>query len=553
MTLSSAKPYHETPSFGEYANRYYASGELVREPAPGLHASSTLAAFHVVDAKQVRQTRGDTTEAVEITLKVEGKRGADVISQAQPGLIFAFEPKNHGETVDAILKVLKPSAGLKEGRIPVPVHSDRQGTNTAQTLPVRDVLSGLVDISRPTEQLVNLLMLRAAQAGKPLPKSADATEIAKCYSVAELLEYRPNLLTLEEVYANQPPMKTRPYTISDYDKQAQTVKILVSAVSADLPAGDPLGIKRHTDTRVKDDGTATGMLLDLARGNGGKPVSDYAINGYLMTELPRLMFPGIYDRSEAVKNLARNNPRIDKYLKAFDNAAADQTLYFLGTGSGMAPYMAVLRELSRRQRADPAHSKPYPGKIVVINGGRYPEDELFAEECRQYVKDGLINTYHAASSSNGAEKFVTLKEGKLDEREVKGVTTTGKYYIQDVLQAAYGQHLEQDIRDGKAMVYVCGTQGALRGVFSKWPEAFRANPASLQHTASIPGRFFEGFWKGRNQLTSHREPLPEDRRSQGNPGAWTKRVLKIVEVREGKNAHNHPDNVQETSSQGMQR
>lgn len=553
MTDTPRSSYHETPSAGRYADRYYASGELKREPAEDLHESSTLACFKAVAASQVRAARDDTTEAVEITLKLEGARGAAILKQAQPGLIFAFEPKNHGETVDAILRTLKPSAEAVDGRIPVPVHSDRQGTNTAQRLPIRDVLSGLIDISRPTEQLVNLLAERAQQAQQPFPAGVDRQEIAQCYTVAELLEYRPGLLTLEDIYANQPPMKTRPYTISDFDRKAQTVNILVSAVSAKLPSGDPLGLKQHADARIKDGGTATGMLLDIARGNNGAPVSDYPINGYLMTELPRLMYPGIYERSDAVQNLAGKNPRIEQYLKAFDNASSDQTLYFLGTGSGMAPYMAALREMSRRQQADPQHRKPYPGKVVVINGGRYPEDELYAAECRQYVKDGLIDVYHAAASSNGMEKIVRKQGDSLHEETRTGTSDTGRYYIQDVLESSYGKGLDEQIRAGKAMVYVCGTQGALRGVFSKWTEAFRANPVALQHTASVPGRFFEGFWKGRNQVTSHREPLSSDRRSPTNPAAWTKRVLRVVESRDGSDKTSHQDNVRKTAGGGVQR
>src|SRR5690606_17636173 len=105
------------------------------------------------------------------------------------------------------------------------------------------------------------------------------------------------------------------------------------------------------------------------------------------------------------------------------------------------------------------------------------------------------------------------------EQEVQGVVAGGgRYYIQDVLQAAYGSHMEQDIRAGKAKVYVCGTQGALRGVFSKWPEAFRSTEHSLQHTASIPGHYFEYAWKRANEVTHHREPMPVENRGE-NPGA----------------------------------
>ncbi|MBM3617385.1 MAG: hypothetical protein FJX23_02450 [Alphaproteobacteria bacterium] len=543
MTESSPK-HQETKSAGRLGEKYYSGGEIRRVPDAAIHGSVHLNTFHVVDSKRVRDARGDTTQAVELTLKIAGPNAQRIIAQAQPGLYFAFEPKNRKDDVDAVLSVLKPSPQEKDGRISIPVHSDRMGKEVAQNLPKRDVLAGLVDISRPTEQLVNMLAKRAEEAGNPLPKGFNATEIAQCYTVPELLAYRPNVLTLEEVAANQPPMKSRPYTISDFDKRNGTVNILVSGVDAKLPAGDPLGIKKHENERQKDGGTATGMLLDIAESKA----SDYPINGYLITELPRLMFPGIMERTDAVNNLVVNNPRIGKYLDEFEAGAKDKTLYMLGTGSGMAPYMSLLRELSRRQKADPEHKKPYAGKIVVVNGGRYAEDELYAKECRGYVQDGIIDAYHATSSSDGKERFVTLKDGKLNEQEVQGYSKTGKYYIQDVLEAAYGSHMDKDIREGKAMVYVCGTQGALRGVFSKWTEAFRANPVSLQHTASIPGRFFQGFWRGRNDVTSHREPMPEENRSEANPASWTRRVLKIVEVREGAAARG-----QKTAAQGQAR
>lgn len=533
--------YQETASQGALADRYYSGGEIRRIPAPHIHDSGTLSPFRMVASKQVRDAHDGTTEAMEITLKIEGDKADAIAEHMQPGLVFALEPKNDKETVDAILAAVKPSPEEQaDGRITVPVHSAYMMTNDEQTLPKRDVLAGLVDVSRPTEQLVNLLAKRAEEAGNPMPKPHNPAELAACYSVAELVQYRPNLLTLEDIYANQPAMKTRPYTISDFDREHKTVNILISGVSADLPAGDPLGIKGNDMHRVKDGGTATGMLMDIATaGKDGAPDADYRLNGYLLTNFPRLLFPGQVRETEAVNKLKGGNPQVQNMLDAFQQATPDTTLYFLATGSGMAPYMSLLRELSRQQQADPEHHKPFTGNIVLINGGRHEQDELFADECRQFVKDGLVQAYHAASSSTGMEKYVTLKDGELSEQQVKGqVAGGGRYYIQDVLQAAYGNGMDENIRSGKAKIYVCGTQGALRGVFQKWPEAFRNSKHSLQHTASIPGRFFEGQWKHANQHTSHREPMPVKSRGE-NPGAWTRRHLEIVEVREGEAAKSH--------------
>lgn len=534
--------YQEAASQGALAERYYSGGEIRRIPAPSIHSSSTLAQFRMVDSKRVREARDGTTEAIEMTLKVEGEHADEIAAHMQPGLYFALEPKNHKDAVDAILASVKPSPQEQEdGRITVPVHAAYMMTNDKQTLSKREVLAGLVDVSRPTEQLVNLLAIRAAKAGNPLPKGHDAAEIAACYSVAELLQFRPGVMTVEDIYANQPSMKARPYTISDFDRENQTVKVLISGVSADLPAGDPLGIKQNQDARVKDGGTSSGMLLDIATaGKDGAPDSDFVINGYLLTRFPGLLFPGQVRETEAVTQMKESNAQVERMLEAFKDCTPDTTLYFLATGSGMAPYMSLLRELERQQAADPEYKNPFVGNIVLINGGRHPEDELFADECRGFVQKGLVQAYHAPSSATGTEQFVTLKDGKLQEQQVQGlVAGGGRYYIQDALQAAYGQHMDKDLRSGKAKVYVCGTQGALRGVFSKWPEAFREGAKfGLQHTASIPGRYFEYGWKRMNDVTSHREPMPVQNRGE-NPGAWTRRHLKIVEVREGEAAKGH--------------
>lgn len=533
--------YQETASQGALADRYYSGGEIRRIPAPSIHPTSTLAQFRMVESQRVREARDGTTEAVEMTLAIEGDGAEAIAAQMQPGLYFALEPKNHKDAVDAILASLKPSPEeAADGRITVPVHSAYMMTNDEQTLSKREVLTGLVDVSRPTEQLVNLLAIRAEAAGNPLPKGYDAAEIAACYSVAELLQFRPGVMTVEDIYANQPSMKARPYTISDFDRENRRVKILVSGVSADLPTGDPLGIKQHGDARIKDGGTSSGMLLDIATaGKDGAPASDFPINGYLLTRFPGLLFPGQVRETEAVTQLKDGNPQVERMLEAFKDCTADTTLYFLATGSGMAPYISLLRDLERQQAAGPEHKNPFPGNIVLINGGRHAEDELYAEECRSFVEKGLVQAYHAASSASGKEKYVTLKDGQLHEQEVQGkVAGGGRYYIQDVLQAAYGQHMEDDLRAGKAKVYVCGTQGALRGTFQKWPEAFRESKFSIQHTASIPGRYFEHGWKRMNEVTSHREPMPVQNRGE-NPGAWTRRHLKIIEVREGEAARSH--------------
>jgi len=124
-----------------------------------------------------------------------------------------------------------------------------------------------------------------------------------------------------------------------------------------------------------------------------------------------------------------------------------------------------------------------------------------------------------------------------------------KEYIQNVLKYEYGDQLRELLAQNEAIIYVCGAEAAKEGVDNVLAEiaGFKRDSAEakafindleskcvLQSTASKPERFFNK-WKDVNPLTDHRMPMSEKQR-ENNPDNWTRRVLPIAEIREGKAA-----------------
>jgi sulfite reductase alpha subunit-like flavoprotein len=195
--------------------------------------------------------------------------------------------------------------------------------------------------------------------------------------------------------------------------------------------------------------------------------------------------------------------------------------------------MAFLRHMSRMQQADPDHQKTFKGKVVLINGMRADEDELYADECRQYVRDGLLSSYHAVHSATKSETVVTVQNGAVQEAIYD---YPAKPYVQAALETHYGHGLEQAVSDRKAIVYVCGALGALEGVVQKWPQCFADKPEALQRTASLPDRYFNNYWQRKTIATHHLEPLPSARR-RPETCAWTQRILRISPTSQQQAAH----------------
>lgn len=529
-------PFHEHPSEGRFGAVYYADA-LERVPHESVPASCGLTGFRVLDSTAVREPTSGNTVAYEITLQILDNPQAT--AEMQPGVVFAFEPKNHRNVVDVVLLRLKHEGmGQEAGQalplskllrvaqqeVEVPVKSSYIQSQTTQRLTKREVLAGVVDVSRPTPQLVNLLLQRAGNPQTPYT----AEEMAASFSVEQLLKAYPGYITLEELCANQPPINTRPYTISDIDREAGTLKIVVSDVEVDIPPVTP-----DAEPTRKRHGTATRMLLDLVEGND----HEYILNGYLANHGPKLFFPDVTRFTGCMESYLSKteHPYWQQAWERFSDWQDDEgkTLYLLGTGSGIAPYMALLRELERREERG---EEPYPHKIVLINGGRGIEGELFAEEIAHFQEKGILDDYRYVDSTPDAD-------GR-------------KTYIQDVLKQEYGKEVSGLLDNKKALVYVCGTKAAKEGVAVALTEiaGLQDEPEKakdfidvleqrfqFQSTSSEPGRFFT-LWAAQNEATHHREPKPTWMKALGKEPVkspeepWTTRILNIVPPCQGAEA-----------------
>lgn len=515
--------HHEYPSSGALAATYYAGGGIKREPHVSVPDCSSLTGFRIVDVQCVRSGK-NITEAYEITLQILGNRQA--LQELQPGVVFALEPKNHMDTVNAVLQGLRQEGaqrsgeGLESGRpaekvetVELPVKTAYLEKHTTQSLDKREVLSGTVDLSRPTVQLVNLLLKRRGLSAS----LRTAERIAASHSIEQLLEKYPGLVSIEELCANQPPLNSRPYTLSGYDREAGTIKIVVSDVEAQIPPMEP-----GAEPECKRHGIATRMLIDLAR---NPDAWGYTLNGSLSTHGPKLFFP----------SMSRQTPGMDAYRRQTENTywqgiwerfsqqadAGDKTLFLLGTGSGIAPYLALLREYAQQ-------GERYPGKVVLINGGRGPKGEMFQDEIRQFLNDKILDAYHYADST------LSLPDGE-------------KGRVHNVLKAKYGEELRGLLAQEKAMVYVCGAKEARDDVDaalaeiagfgrgSKEAGAFVAeleDKCLIQSTASKPDRFFTFWREQQSELPSYWLPQTRESwtakvggKSASTPEAWAKRIV----------------------------
>lgn len=522
MTSRTA-PHHEYPSTGVLAEAYYASGNIKRVPHDSVPATCGLTGFRIVDAQCVR-SGGGATEAYEITLQMLGNRQA--AQELQPGVVFALEPKNHADTVNAVLSgLLHEDVGQQKGKpldaqqlsevaeqtVELPVKTAYLEGLSAQRLSKREALSGAYDLSRPTVQLVNLLLQRKGLSAS----MRTATRIAESHSVEQLLEKYPGLVTVEELCANQPTLNSRPYTISDYDREAGTLKIVVSDVEAEIPA-----VADNVEPERKQHGVATRMLLDLAK---NPDAQDYILNGSISVLGPKIFFPCMTEPTPSM-DAYRQQTQYEYWQNVWDRFspladANDKTLFLLGTGSGIAPYLALLHEYERR-------GEPYPGKVVLINGGRGDAGEMFKEKIKHFLEIGVLDDYVYADSA----------------KEVR---------VQNALQAHYGEELKGLLKNDKAMVYVCGAMGAKDSVndvlaeiagFERGSDDAAAFIAELeekclvQSTASKPDRFFT-TWCKQQELSSYL--LPKDRQS------WTEKVG-------GKSASN-PEGWAQVISSGQSR
>jgi ferredoxin/flavodoxin---NADP+ reductase len=70
-------------------------------------------------------------------------------------------------------------------------------------------------------------------------------------------------------------------------------------------------------------------------------------------------------------------------------------LLFVSTGTGIAPFMSMLRTSSTWTEGR---------KITIVHGVRYERDLMYRDEIHQMIRDGLPLTYHAAVSRESGVK-----------------------------------------------------------------------------------------------------------------------------------------------------
>lgn len=609
---NSLRRHRETGAAGSFAEKYANDGSIRRLPSAKRNetpASHYLRTFFIEEAKLIREATEDTTASVEFTLRTKHSRHFNRFRKdLQAGTVFAMEPKNDSELVNSILDALGMDEKTALQKRPVNVHSSYLLSNTMQRLTPREIVTSLKDLSRPTPQLVNLLLERSGREHEFDAKGVE--QITECYDVPQLLKHfrdvggKP-LISFDEFIVNQPNLRNRPYTISDFDRETGQFKILVSDVTVKLNEADPLQLKdgMSSEAHIKRGGAATRMLLDLAgyQENGNtkagttlEPAKEFPINGVMDTSMPRLLFPGV-NVTRSMKQWMKAQPENARakschefITREFDG---ETSVFMMGTGSGIAPYMAHLREQAR----NPVTDRP---KQILMNTGRHAQDEILKEEIEGYIKDNILDDYYYGCTRD-KKIFHSFRD---EEGNIKQeiITPEGKScYLQDILQQQYGEELIDNLQAGKALIYVCGnelaqngleknlgtallkrqtengqvltkeylegqlgeeslatlkkdgaepTQEMLQDAFSATLVKQQEQDGSMQGTASLPSRHYTAYWRdyearddeGKGEEAHHLEPdFPEMPR-------WRKIVR--LEGRHSSNWATHVmrrDNVQE--------
>lgn len=546
-------PYNPHPDF-------FVGGTIERKLGDERHPYSGHRQFQFVDAVKVRKGRGAketgarTLPAYEITLKVLGEDADALMQQVQAGQVFAFEPRNHRKDVANIKKLL----GNPQNPVRVPVRSAYIASEGEQTVSVDDALSGVVDLSAPSLALVRLLDERVkAVGGAFLEKKEDAAAVVRSYTVGEVLAYAQkryreaienlpfedtqkaafphSVLNLRDLVLNQPPMNARPYTLSHFNRETGEIKIVVGDVAHTLSAENPFNLQdqngKPLGERVKRDGNATAMLRWMRLHNARK--GPFTLGGSVDVEHPKLAFPELTEYTESIRHArhmthenaqGERQPMVENpatrtaQVDMLANPASPyhpqkpvETIYLVATGTGIAPYLALLRDLKRKK--DNGEILP-DYRIVLTMGGRFQQDKIAHKELCGYVDEGLLEAYHFVSSSDQKEYIKTRNgEKRLDHAQtVKPAGWQGPVkYAQHALAYHYKDRMRGELlRDG-AYVYLCGTKRAEAELTQLCPEKLSfgedsKRPVALFGTASLPTRFRDNF------NHSHSRPHEESRK-----------------------------------------
>jgi len=246
-----------------------------------------------------------------------------------------------------------------------------------------------------------------------------------------------------ELEQRQPTLMNRKYTVSDVDHEAQTISIMVAEVQHER-TNVPLlqeGVMRSNE-QARYTGAATRMLLDTRSGD----------------EVP------------LTQDMRRRKLR-------YPSTSDEKPVLMVGTGVGMAPHIAFLRELAREEDA-------YKGDLWLVEGGRY--------------KDAVISQRYLDELGLGEQvqfDYIASRSGEASERG----------YVQDVLRGQR-EKLEALI-DAGGSIHICGFSGALEGVREVIMEIAQDRgmedpmdfvrelevKGQLQSSTSVPTRFHDKF------------------------------------------------------------
>jgi sulfite reductase alpha subunit-like flavoprotein len=442
--------------------RSYGASNVHYPAQPGLLANQAVQSFEVVDARDIRTQHDASTRAVEVTLRPVHGVGDWLKSGMQIGIM----PKNHMDVVTCILGCLRD---VPEGKTEVFRPASAASAKGTQRLSAADALSQLVDLARPTEEL--LLWIAQQELGPDHPckgyqqqlvyliRQGWLEELTKQYSVADMLTIFKGVVSFQALLANQPPLANRKYTLSDVNLEQGTIRIMVADVRHEVPhrqwLGEPEALLPHVhmpDGRATRQyrGAATRYILDSVDGKG-----DDEWIGFMDARKRKLPYPAVDEARPAL---------------------------LVHTGVGLAPHMSYLREVAR------ANGK---SKATMIAGGKKPEDALMQEELNAYIKQGVLADYHYIPSRGGA--------------------ADAPRYVQDALRSKADDVWRMLEQEG-GTIYVCGYERMLDGVRDSLraiakahgadPEAWLAKLVEnkqLQFSASEEGRFYHDWHEAHSE------------------------------------------------------
>ncbi len=330
-------------------NRYTIPSPALSEP--GDKAINRIQDLRLVRVEKLRDEGIGSTRAWEITFKVPSLQQAGLGSaeeaaikanQIRAGMQIALLPVNNNARVERALEGLKDvqrpqwkgnmaTDTLVQGQLP--------GRDNAfippQMLSPAQILAHTVDLTRPTKELMSLVM-------------AESNENWGSYATLPVEEF-VNLegirgrLSLSDLQKWQPPLENRKYTPSRVDLKKGEISLMVSDTPCSVQHPDGRTLHCH--------GSMMGYLSDVI--DQFTPSQQPVIHGFLDVRKHKLP----YHKDEAPKIL-------------------------IGTGVGIAPHLAYLRECAAEGKN--------PNVPLMIVGVRRESEQLRDNELRGYLPRGTL-------------------------------------------------------------------------------------------------------------------------------------------------------------------